>query len=115
MHWLTEDARLVCKHKNGIVSVVPTQDVVSIHRRRVLVEPDPEQKVISGCPQLGPAIKPCTVTLKVQTGYSSWICINGRRICLDRVTGLTDGTPPGVVQYLVREAGQSFVKEQGAR
>jgi hypothetical protein len=32
-------------------------------------------------------------------------------VCLDTVTGLTDGTPPGIVTYKVRHAGQALVSE----
>jgi hypothetical protein len=32
-------------------------------------------------------------------------------MCLDTVNGLTDGTPPGVVEYKVRHAGQELVTE----
>jgi hypothetical protein len=37
--------------------------------------------------------------------------IAGRRVCLETVTGLTDGTPPGTVKYLVRDPGQGFVQD----
>jgi len=111
MYFLTQDANLNCKHMNGLVQIVPSQDLVAIEERRVLVEPDPEGKAIAGCPMYGPAIKPCTTTLKVQRGYSDFLRIDGRRISLDTVTGLTDGTPPGSVQYEVRRAGQDFVSE----
>lgn len=109
---LTEDAILNCKHVNGLVQIVPSQDLVKIDGRRVLVEPDPEGKSIVGCPMYGPAIKPCTTTLKVQKGYSDLLRIDGRRVCLDTVTGLTDGTPPGTVLYEVRKAGQDRVSEK---
>ncbi len=111
MLWLTEDARLVCKHELGTVNIVATQGLVTIEGRSVLVERDPEGKAIIGCPNYGPTIKPCTTTLVVQEGYSAWLRIDGRRICLDPVTGLTDGTPPGVVKYIVRLPGQVFVSE----
>jgi hypothetical protein len=113
MRWLTEDAKLVCKHELGVVGIVPTQTFVTITGRKVLVEIDPEGRPIGGCPNYGPTIKPCTTTLKVQAGYSEWLRIAGRRVCLDTVTGLTDGTPPGTVKYLVREPGQPFVEEKG--
>ena len=80
--------------------------------RRVLVEPDPEGKSISGCPNLGLTIKPCTSTLKVQVGYSTDLKVDGRAICLDTVTGLTDGTPPGTVKYHVRSPGQKLFEEK---
>src|SRR5215469_7012386 len=112
MKWLTEDAVINCRHELGIVHLLlPLQDLVTIEGRKVLVQNDPEGKPITGCPNIGATIKPCTKTLGVETGYSQFLRINGRRICLDTVTGLTDGTPPGIVKYAVRKAGQGLVVE----
>ncbi len=107
---LTEDAGLYCTHGPGKVSNRPTQALVTVEGRRVLVEPDPVGRPISGCPSTVP-FKPCTTSLAVQKGYSEFIRVEGRRLCLDAITGYTDGTPPGVVMYVVRDAGQSFVSE----
>lgn len=112
MHWLTEDTLVVCKHQLGKVANAPSQNFVRIDARRVLVDSDPERRPITGCPNYGPAIKPCTTTLKVQQGYSQWIRIGGHSICLDTVTGLTDGTPPGLVKYVVNAAGQQWVAQR---
>lgn len=111
MQWLTEDAVITCKHELGTVVLVPTQDLVTIEQRKVLVENNPETKLIINCPNIGATIKPCTLTLKVEAGYSDFLSIEGRRICLDTVTGLTDGTPPGMVKYVVRSPGQELVVE----
>jgi hypothetical protein len=111
MPLLTEDAVLTCRHELGTVGIVGTQDLVTIGGRRVLVEHDPEGRPIVGCPNVGATIKPCLLTLKAQAGYSNWIRAGGRRVCLDTITGLTDGTPPGIVKYQVRAAGQSLVTE----
>jgi len=111
MYLLTEDAVLVCAHELGIVGIAAAQHLVKVEDRRVLVEVDPEGRPIVGCPNIGPTIKPCTTTLRVQTGYSDLIRIDGRRACLDTVTGLTDGTPPGTVRYKVRSPGQTLVEE----
>jgi len=111
MFWLTEDAVLVCSHEVGIVTNTTTQNFVTIKHRRVLVARNPENRNIVGCPNTGPSIKPCLKTLKVNRGYSSFICINGHKVCLSTVLGLTDGTPPGVVTYKVRSAGQKLVTE----
>jgi hypothetical protein len=108
---LTEDAGLYCKHGPGKVSIKATQALVRIEGRCVLVEPDPVGRSISGCPSVVP-FKPCLTTLAVQKGYSQFIRVENRRLCLDTVTGFTDGTPPGVVMYVVRSAGQKFVSEQ---
>jgi hypothetical protein len=107
---LTEDAKLFCKHGPGKVAIKTSQGLVMVEGRKVLVEKDPEGCAITGCPSTVP-FKPCTTTLAVLKGYSGFIRIDGRRICLDTVTGLTDGTPPGIVKYEVRSAGQSFVSE----
>jgi hypothetical protein len=105
---ITEDAKVVCKHELGKVSLVPTQTLVTINQRRVMVKPNLEGRPISGCPLTIP-FKPCLFTLDVRVGYSHFMRITGIAICLDSAVGLTDGTPPGVVQYKVNEAGQAFV------
>jgi hypothetical protein len=112
MFWITEDALVVCKHQLGKVANQPSQDLVTVQGRRVLVEADPQGRTISGCPNYGPSIKPCTTTLVVQQGYSEWIRVDGRSVCLDTVTGFTDGTPPGVVKYVVNAPGQQWVEQR---
>ena len=47
----------------------------------------------------------------MQEGYSDLLRVEGRRICLETVTGLTDGTPPGTVLYEVRDPGQDVVRQ----
>jgi len=106
---LTEDAGMYCKH-SGKVSIRATQALVMVEGRCVLVEPDPVGRPISLCPNVVP-FKPCLTTLLVQKGYSEFIRVEDRKLCLDTVTGFTDGTPPGVVMYEVRAAGQGFVSE----
>jgi hypothetical protein len=107
---LTEDAGLFCKH-GGKVSIKATQEFVMIDGRKVLVETDPQGRPISPCPNTVP-FKPCLTTLVVDKGYSEFIRVENRRLCLDTVTGFTDGTPPGVAKYEVRYAGQEFVSEK---
>ncbi|MEZ4870563.1 MAG: hypothetical protein R3C14_55045 [Caldilineaceae bacterium] len=111
MKFLTEDAKLTCKHVTGVVQIFTLQNLVTIAGRKVLVQRDPELKLITGCANLGPTIKPCALTLQVTEGYSDFIHIEGRAVCLDTVTGLTDGTPPGTVRYVVQHPGQTFVTE----
>ncbi len=111
MRWLTEDAVLLCTHITGQVGIQPTQTLVRIAGRRVLVAIDPEGKGISACSNAAPPLKPCLTTLRVERGYSDLIRIEGRPVCLDTVTGKTDGTPPGTVYYNVHEPGQQLVTE----
>ena len=106
---LTQDAVLTCEHVAGVVRTVHSQDLVTVEGRRVLVEVDPEGRTIVGCPNIGATIKPCLTTLKVETGYSELLRVDGKRMCLDTVSGFTDGTPPGVVRYTVRSPGQQLV------
>jgi hypothetical protein len=108
---MTEDALVVCTHELGIVGIAAGQTLVTIGRRKILVEIDPQGRPIGGCPNVGPSIKPCLTTLVVKEGYSSLLRINGKRVCLDTVTGFTDGTPPGVVKYKVNKPGQNLVEE----
>jgi hypothetical protein len=110
MKFLTEDAVLRCGH-DARVGIVPTQPFVRVEGRLVLIEPDPENRPISMCPNIGGTMKPCTVSRKVDKGYSTWIRINRQPVCLDIVVGLTNGTLPDTVQYTVREPGQHFVEE----
>jgi hypothetical protein len=112
MLWVTVDALMQCAHL-GKVGLIAAQSWVTITGRPVLVQADPEGRPIAGCPNIGPTIKPCTTTLQVQAGYSTWIRVDGQPVVLDIVTGLTDGTPPGVVKYHVTAPGQSLVSEAG--
>jgi hypothetical protein len=113
MKVLTEDAVLVCNHELGTVGIRATQDLVTVEGRKALVEDDPEGRPITGCPNRGATIKPCEKTERVQEGYSDLVRVRGRRLCLDTVTGLTDGTPPRTVHYKVRDPGQDLVSEAG--
>lgn len=111
MFWLTEDCRQACDHGGHVVNR-PSQDLVRIDKRRVLVANDPEGRSINTCPNLNPpaGMRPCKTTLRVLQGYSTLLKIDGRRVCLETVRGLTDGTPPGVVNYKVLSPGQHLVK-----
>lgn len=114
MKLMTRNSVMVCPHEVGIVGLIQTQRLVTIDGVPVLVEIDPEGRPIVGCPNMVvPAgIKPCLFTLKVTAGYSDFLRIDGRRACLDSVTGFTDGTPPGVHKYHVRDPGQAWVEQR---
>jgi hypothetical protein len=111
MRVLTEDALLLCDH-GGPVRQGVHQSWVTIDGRRVLVATDPEGRSISRCPNTNPfmGLKACGTTLRVTEGYSSFLRIDGRPVCLDTVTGLTDGTPQGGVTYTVKDPGQTLVE-----
>jgi hypothetical protein len=109
MKLLTEDAVLRCPH-GARVDVPPTQTLVRVNGRRLLVNDDPENKTIRMCPNFTlSGIKPCNHSLRVEQGYSLLSKIDGRAVCLDSVTGLTDGTPPATHKYIVISPGQELV------
>ena len=108
MKILVLSAHLQCEHLGNVV-LSNSQPFVSINGVKVLVERDPEARPIQSCPNVGATIKPCTSTLVATAGYSSFVKIEGRRVCLDTITGLTDGTPPGIVKYSVKDPGQRLV------
>jgi hypothetical protein len=111
MFFVTEKATIICKHPGGEVEKVPSQNWVTIENKRVLVENDPEGRTINGCSNSGGSNKKCLTTLPVQTGYSDLIRVDGKRLCLDPITGFTDGIPPGFFKYVVTDPGQPFVQE----
>jgi hypothetical protein len=109
VHWLTLSSIVVCQHQLGVVDLIASQSVVRINGSLALVEPDPEGRAIGRCPNIGATIKPCQHTLAVTQGYSTFVRVGGRPVVLDSLRGLTDGTPPGVVEYLVADPRQTLV------
>ena len=112
MDIVTTDASIKCGH-DGRVENVPSQHWVRVAAALVLVDDDPQGRVIRACPNIGPTMKPCAKTLRVARGYSGWVKIGGAAVVLDNLDGLTDGTLPGTVHYTVRSPGQSFVDVDG--
>jgi hypothetical protein len=109
MNILTEDASLVCIHPGGSVVLKQRQSWVTIEKRRVLVASDPEGCTIRSCSNVVTPMVPCTMTLAVMTGYSMFVRVDGNPMCLDSVTGLTNGTLQGTVRYSVADPGQGFI------
>ena len=112
MKLLTDKAQLVCAHEIGRVGLQASQSLVFVEGQALLVDDDPEGRPIRFCPNYGVGIKPCQRTLKVKQGYSTLLWIDGKRVALGSVRGLTDGTPPGVVEYVVRQRGQELLEER---
>jgi hypothetical protein len=108
---LTKDAYFLCDH-DGRAEPAARQSYVLINATPVLVHGDPVGRTIHGCTNFNPplGLKPCGTTLKVLNGYSTFIRISGRPICLSTVEGMTDGTPPGAVRYSVHRSGQDWIQ-----
>jgi hypothetical protein len=113
MLWITEDATLKCDHAGSgkVTSFAPFQGWVTIRNRRVLVQPDPEGRPMSGCIMQPPEFLPCSSTLVVTAGYSTWIRIDGHPVCLSTVVGLTLANPQ--TNYRVYDPAQQLVEASG--
>jgi hypothetical protein len=111
---ITEDAVMRCDHAGSgkVNGFAPAQSWVTIERRRVLVEPDPEQRPFdNGCMMKPPDFLPCSRTLKVTAGYSTYIKIDDRAVCLSTVVGLTLANPQ--TKYRVYDPAQQLVGADG--
>ncbi|MDX2161982.1 MAG: hypothetical protein SF162_11705 [bacterium] len=109
MKVLTKSAFLACAHRNASrVQNAPSQNWVTIDGQPILAQPDPLTWTIDGCP-MEPLTGqlPCKAALTYVTGYSSFVTIDGHPICMDTLTGLTNGLPS--VNYLVVTPGQDWV------
>jgi hypothetical protein len=106
---LTETAIVTCDHVVGVSPQRASRRFVTIAGVPVLRVADPVGRPIGGCPNVGPTVKPCTSTLAMSAGASAFVSIDGAPVCLDTTEGLTDGTPPGMVKYTVRDPGQTLV------
>lgn len=107
---VTVEARLVCRHELGVVKLVNSQNWVRVGGAPLLIAPDPQGRSISGCPNFSIGIKPCLHTLAVRQGYSSFVSIDAKPVVRSALAGFTDGTPPGVIEYIVRDPAQSLVR-----
>jgi hypothetical protein len=111
VHLLTAKAVTRCGH-GGSVEQRPTQALVYVDGIQLLIDDDPEGREIQHCNNTNvfAGNRPCKHTLKVRTGYSTFVFIAGRRVVLSSLDGLTDGTPPGIVHYTMRRPGQEWIE-----
>jgi hypothetical protein len=109
MDLITDQATIHCGH-DGQVQNQASQQWVTVRGAPVLVDNDPEGRSITACPNFGAQMKPCTQTLVVAVGYSTWVRIGGKRVVLSNLDGLTDGTVPGTVHYQVRDPWQIYTR-----
>lgn len=111
MKIITDRTDLRCDHGGKLNGVFSSDPLVKIDGASVLVDGDLLMKPVSGCPNIGATIKPCMLTLTMNSGRSSFIKINHRSVLVDTATGITDGTPPGVIKYSVFMPNQGLVEE----
>jgi hypothetical protein len=108
MELVTEKSTIRCGH-DGTVVTLASQRWVRVSGAAVLVSPDPQNRAVAACPNIGPTMKPCTTTLTVAAGYSTFVRVGGHKVVLSNLDGLTDGTVPGTVHYQVRAVRQHYV------
>ena len=104
---LRKDAVLLCGHM-GVVQISASQGWVTVEGKALLVDSDPENKTISGCPNLASG-QPCVKTGTVLKGYSTFIRIDGNAVCRQELEGLA--LPMVVYHYAVASPGQHLVSE----
>jgi hypothetical protein len=105
---LVERSVVLCGH-GGQVRNQSSQQLVTSQGSLLLVADDPVGRTVVACPNYGTNVKVCTSTVNVQTGYSSLVSIDGHAVCLDTLTGQTDGLDAGAVLYHVSKAVQTLV------
>ncbi len=106
---VTKKAIIICQHVPGTVAKKASKDFVRISNSPILRGADPIGRGISKCSNVSASTKPCTSTLTVQKGHSTLAFVEGQPICMQNLSGLTDGTLPGTVKYKVANPGQNFV------
>jgi hypothetical protein len=95
-------SELTCNHGLGKVVI---KRRAAAGDEDVLTAADLSGASIVGCPNIGPAVKPCTTVLSPSDGLSSIVRgANGSPALTQAVRALTDGTPPGVAGVKVRVA-----------
>lgn len=102
---------IACPHPPGVGSIVPSQSLIRVESKPIVVQPDPIRAPIAGCPNVAIPNVPCATTLTAeQVSFSQLVFIDGSPVCLDTTTGITSGSPPGIAKYTVKTPGQSLVE-----
>jgi hypothetical protein len=107
---LTGQSVLKCAHM-GTVALAPSQDFVRIEGESVLIDPDTVGRPVRACPMATPANPPCTKTVNADrsASFSDFVRIDGRGVCLDTATGMTNWSKLAVIPYSVISPAQDFV------
>lgn len=112
---LTSKASLKCAH-GGSVDLKPSQRWVRVGGAPVLVDPDTVDRPIHACPMATPANPPCgkTVNANGAASFSALVKIDGRGVCLDTATGMTNWSKLAVVPYAVISSGQNLITAEAS-
>jgi hypothetical protein len=108
-----EGASVRCSHRLGRAKPRSSRAFLRIDGHPVLVRQDLAANGISWCPNYGVSVKPCTMTGPLANGFSSFVFADGRPVAFVQAVGPTDGVPPGVTTYSIRDPGQDLVGASG--
>lgn len=114
---LTDNGVLRCSHRGplgGRVNVHVTQSFVRIggghiHVKNNTVNCSIDSMSCAIIPDPTKGLFACKKTVSAVGGYSTFVTIEGKPVCLDSITGNTLSNPSGGT-YSVRNPGQRFVK-----
>jgi hypothetical protein len=108
---LTTASTLRCVH-GGTVTVPPSQTLLTVAGKPVLVQSDLVNAVVAGCPNSNPSASqtPCLKITSLTTGASVTLSVAGRPVLLATARGLTNATPPQPVMWQVTAAGQTVLE-----
>jgi hypothetical protein len=106
---LTSEGAVICPHA-GRVTLIPRQLNVLAQTGYVMREADIVGAPIVGCRKpFGPGSAPCRTVVEVFPGSTSTVvAVGGQPVCLETLTGLTDGVPPATI--VVAFPGQIVVE-----
>ena len=112
---LTKSASLKCAH-GGRVDMKASQHWVRVGGDPVLVDDDTVGRPIAACPMATPANPPCSKTVSADSAasFSALVKIDGRGVCLNTATGMTDWSKLAVVPYAVLSPGQDLVTAEAS-
>jgi hypothetical protein len=103
---LTTSSTVQCSHQ-AKVALQSSQTKLKAGGSPVLLQTDMIGASISGCPNSGPSLTPCSSTVSVTAGMATNLSVDSTPVLLESATGLTNSVPPGT--WTVTSAGQSVL------
>jgi hypothetical protein len=89
---LTAASALVCPHQAPL-TVQASQRQLVVDGQPVLVRADLLAATVSGCPNTGPGLKPCTLVTNIAAGLAVTLRVGAEPVALETAYGATDAVP----------------------
>jgi hypothetical protein len=96
IRYLNHAAVIKCVHGGLVQLIPPPWPSYYIEEFPILTDRDLLQAMIIECPQIGPALKPCTRIVRIMIGRALQIDVDGETPILMTLNALTDGVPAGI-------------------